>query len=343
MAIQTIPLAVVRAGNNPADSTSYFYALYDSAVGNADGWGAGYHEAPYSGTITAISFMAKTTVISSGEDVTFAVRINDTTDIASSTEARWDVAFETWTVTGLSQAISAGDLFALKVVTPAWVTNPTTASVSALVFLEASAGAAPVAAFSATPLSGTAPLTVQFTDESTNTPTSWSWDFGDGETSTSQNPSHTYTLTGTFTVELTATNATGSDDEIKTGYITITEAARGNAGAIFASWESGRQRKRTEEEVHQDRERFGLPAKVDAAIEEVAALQARQEEMDAAAAEQALREELKLKRIQFRTKYLEALAARMEANLQAVQAQQIAAQQQRNAQIIRLIAAAAVS
>ncbi len=80
----------------------------------------------------------------------------------------------------------------------------------------------PVAAFSGTPTSGTAPLTVVFTDASTYNPTSWSWTFGDGGTSTAQNPSHTYTAAGTYTVVLTATNAYGSDSETKTGYITVT-------------------------------------------------------------------------------------------------------------------------
>ena len=40
----------------------------------------------------------------------------------------------------------------------------------------------PVAAFSANVTSGLNPLTVQFTDASTNTPTSWNWTFGDGST-----------------------------------------------------------------------------------------------------------------------------------------------------------------
>jgi serine protease len=80
----------------------------------------------------------------------------------------------------------------------------------------------PVAAFSGTPTSGFAPLTVNFTDASTNNPTSWSWTFGDGGTSTAQNPSHVYTAAGTYTVTLTATNAYGSDSETKTGYITVT-------------------------------------------------------------------------------------------------------------------------
>jgi len=81
----------------------------------------------------------------------------------------------------------------------------------------------PVADFSGSPTSGDYPLTVTFTDLSTYSPTSWSWDFGDGGTSTTQNPSHTYTSEGTYTVTLTATNSCGSDDEVKTGYITVTE------------------------------------------------------------------------------------------------------------------------
>jgi PKD repeat protein len=78
----------------------------------------------------------------------------------------------------------------------------------------------PVAAFSATPLTGEAPLAVSFTDESTDA-TSWSWNFGDTNTSTDQNPSHVYGEPGTYTVALTATNSNGSDTETKTDYITV--------------------------------------------------------------------------------------------------------------------------
>ncbi len=84
---------------------------------------------------------------------------------------------------------------------------------------------APVAAFTGTPTSGQYPLDVSFTDQSANAPTSWDWAFGDGGTSTAQNPNYTYTAAGTYTVTLTATNAVGSDDEIKTGYITVTAPA----------------------------------------------------------------------------------------------------------------------
>jgi PKD repeat protein len=81
----------------------------------------------------------------------------------------------------------------------------------------------PDASFTASPTSGTAPLTVQFTDLSTGSPTAWQWDFeNDGTTdSAEQNPPHIYTYSGTYSVSLRVTNAIGSDTEIKTGYIIV--------------------------------------------------------------------------------------------------------------------------
>ena len=55
----------------------------------------------------------------------------------------------------------------------------------------------PEADFSANPTSGSAPLSVHFTDSSQNA-TGWDWDFGDEATSTSQNPEHTYTEAGDY-------------------------------------------------------------------------------------------------------------------------------------------------
>jgi PKD repeat protein len=88
-------------------------------------------------------------------------------------------------------------------------------------YIAVSPASIPVAAFNATPTSGTVPLTVAFTDASENKPASWNWSFGDGSTSSAQNPSHTYTISGTYTVTLTVTNSAGSDDETKTSYITV--------------------------------------------------------------------------------------------------------------------------
>ncbi len=68
---------------------------------------------------------------------------------------------------------------------------------------------APTADFTANP-NPSCDGVVQFTDASTGA-TSWEWNFGDGNTSTEQNPEHTYAADGTYTVDLTATNAGGSD------------------------------------------------------------------------------------------------------------------------------------
>ncbi|MFO7610276.1 MAG: S8 family serine peptidase [Candidatus Krumholzibacteriia bacterium] len=103
----------------------------------------------------------------------------------------------------------------------------------------------PVAAFAGTPTSGSYPLAVAFTDQSTGAPASWSWTFGDGGTATVQNPSHTYTAAGVYTVGLTVTNAFGSDTETKTGYVTVTEPAVGGtmhvADIVVTRTPSGRK------------------------------------------------------------------------------------------------------
>jgi len=77
--------------------------------------------------------------------------------------------------------------------------------------------------FSATPLSGVAPLTVTFTNQSLGyvNETTFAWDFGDGATSAEENPVHNYTVGGVYDINLTVTDAQGTDNELKVGYITV--------------------------------------------------------------------------------------------------------------------------
>ena len=103
--------------------------------------------------------------------------------------------------------------------------------------VSAPSGSAPAAAFSATPRSGTMPLTVRFTDLSAGSPTSWAWDFTNNGSvgSTDQNPSYTYTTAGTYTVKLTSTNSHGSTNETKSGYITISAPSGTEPTAAFSA------------------------------------------------------------------------------------------------------------
>lgn len=75
---------------------------------------------------------------------------------------------------------------------------------------ETAAAGTPVAGFSVSgETNWVAPLTVQFTDQSTGTVDRYAWEFGDGATSDQPSPSHTYSTPGEYTVVLKVFDAQG--------------------------------------------------------------------------------------------------------------------------------------
>lgn len=89
-----------------------------------------------------------------------------------------------------------------------------------------SAGTPPVANFSSSDTTICTGTCLTFTDLSTNTPTSWAWTFAGAATlnSSLQNPTGIcYNTAGNFQVELTATNASGSDVETKVAFIHVVD------------------------------------------------------------------------------------------------------------------------
>lgn len=86
-------------------------------------------------------------------------------------------------------------------------------------------GINPVAKFTATPTSGTLPLSVQFVNQSTGTATNYSWNFGDGSTSISANPSHIYTTAGNYTVSLTVTGNGQTSTYTENNFIQVSNTA----------------------------------------------------------------------------------------------------------------------
>jgi len=146
------------------------------------------------------------------------------TDQSTETPTAWEWDFNNdgtvdSTIQNPSHIYSAGGTYTVKLT----VTNAV-GSDSEVSTITVSAPPLPVAAFSADVTSGSAPLAVQFTDQSTGSPTAWAWDFDNDSTvdSTAQNPSYTYDAAGTYTVKLTVANLAGSDSEVETDYITVT-------------------------------------------------------------------------------------------------------------------------
>ena len=89
--------------------------------------------------------------------------------------------------------------------------------------------AAPEGRVQCRPLSGTAPLKVNFTDASTGDAiTAWSWDFNNDGVADSISPEPrdvVYDQPGVYNVSLTVTNDGGSNTATKEQYITVTMVA----------------------------------------------------------------------------------------------------------------------
>jgi len=98
----------------------------------------------------------------------------------------------------------------------------------------------PTASFTATPTTGSSPLTVQFNASGSSDPdgsiASYAWDFGDGDTATGATATHTYTSAGVYVVLLTVTDDEGATD---TSDQTITVTAPGNNPPVAAFTNTG--------------------------------------------------------------------------------------------------------
>jgi gliding motility-associated-like protein len=152
-----------------------------------------------------------------GQTITF----HDNSTPGSGALANWHWDFgdgnATNTVSGTSSHTysSGGTYPASLIVTDA---NGCTSNIVVSVVVNA----VPVAAFTASPLSGcTAPLLVTFSNTSTAGSATYSWNFGDGGTSVATNPTHTYATLGIYTVKLFVTQNGCVDSLVRPAYIII--------------------------------------------------------------------------------------------------------------------------
>ncbi|MBL7064616.1 MAG: PKD domain-containing protein [Anaerolineae bacterium] len=162
---------------------------------------------PTTGVVQAgYAFIATASPITATAPITYVWQATGQLPVTNTGGLSDTVAF-TWNTTG-TQAITVTAANAGGTVTGTHV-------ISIYIPVQASFGAAPLA--------GQPPLTVVFTDTSTGSIATQLWDFGGGITGTAQHPTHTYACTGTFSVSLTVSGPGGSDTEIKTNYVRVSD------------------------------------------------------------------------------------------------------------------------
>lgn len=106
---------------DPADSTTYYFGALPIAPATS-GAERRLH-VPRAGTITRVDVTSYAKTAGSAESVSLYVRKNDTSDtLVATVSASANLRY--FQATGLSIAVAAGDYIEMKLVCPAWGTNP---------------------------------------------------------------------------------------------------------------------------------------------------------------------------------------------------------------------------
>lgn len=110
----------------PLDSTTYYFSSSPAAPPETTEIRQRIYFSCPCTLRSVIATAYKGAGVGSSENVSLYVRKNATTDTTISTTWQWTSAFgiDSVTATGLSTTFAAGDWFTMKMVTPAWATNP---------------------------------------------------------------------------------------------------------------------------------------------------------------------------------------------------------------------------
>ena len=129
------PVYANCAVSSPADSTTYYFgphwsrALATNVLNNKLNF-------PRAGIITRITLETLiVTTLGSAENITASFRLNNTTDTTITSVFQLDQTTETFTNSGLSIAIAAGDYGCIKLAMPAFATNPIDVLINATIWV----------------------------------------------------------------------------------------------------------------------------------------------------------------------------------------------------------------
>ena len=128
----------IDGANNLSDSTTYYIGT--SQAGNfstTTSRAATRLYIPKAGTIkTAYGAITISGTLSSGEDSTVAIRLNDTSNTNISTTVETSATSNAFSNNGLSIAVAAGDYIDILFITPVFATDPGGATLSCSVYIE---------------------------------------------------------------------------------------------------------------------------------------------------------------------------------------------------------------
>lgn len=122
------------SGWAPADSTTYFWGSIMGIDPTTTAARRRFY-IPRAGTVVRIDVVINCAAGASNESATLSFRLNNTTDTTLSSSVVFNAPPYIGTFTGLSTAVALGDYFEMKLVTPAWATNPTNVVMSAVVWI----------------------------------------------------------------------------------------------------------------------------------------------------------------------------------------------------------------
>lgn len=126
-----------RVSGIPVDSTTYFFGEDNALALTAQTtYALTSLQIPKAGTIKRVFVKVRIgSPLGTSETVQHFIRLNDTTDVGQ-VDLAYDAVQVSGTNTTVNQAVVAGDMVALKVVCPAWVTNPTVSGWYAMIYVE---------------------------------------------------------------------------------------------------------------------------------------------------------------------------------------------------------------
>lgn len=119
------------------DGLSAYYGLIDTAQAvSAANYNLVKIEVPKTGVVKRIWIKVSYSTTGSGETINVFARLNDTTDFGTISFAFAGVSPVHATDSTVSQAVTAGDYLAVKVVCPTFATDPTQVRLAAVIYIE---------------------------------------------------------------------------------------------------------------------------------------------------------------------------------------------------------------